>query len=405
LNTQQALKSSVAPSWDHNSSADEVEGDDANALADDDSCSNLLLLNSIKGPSVASNHGSKEKATNFMIDATVAKQLLKDLLVDPLSYSDFDHIPPITQAQLDFLLARVDSVVQPVSLDDNVDIGLEVNGHLNMEPILEDDDDNDKTFFDKGHGKYSSVECLLIRLLRILRDIGAPFDTYGTIMEMVADAVRDKVYITTTYCSWDNTIKHFANCYELSSMYPSFRTRPSPDGQVYPVVVHDAKAMIESLLYSPLMDNNKNLLFPNPKNPLEGPPPLSDMLAYVDTGKAYRQAYSLLCKQPNHLFCGIILYIDKIATDHHGHLSLEPVYFTLTMFNQKTRNKPQAWWLYSKFGFAVQSRVGPWFKKGGKNKALPRRSPQNTCTFRTTPEQRWTSFFVSTMVVWTTMLF
>jgi hypothetical protein len=37
------------------------------------------------------------------------------------------------------------------------------------------------------------------------------------------------------------------------------------------------------------------------------------------------------------------LYFDKIATDRHGHLSLEPVYFTLTMFNRKTRNQPQAW--------------------------------------------------------------
>jgi hypothetical protein len=234
-------------------------------------------------------------------------------------------------------------VVDPVCIDDNVEIGLEVDEHFIMEPLLEDDDNNDKPFFDKGHGTYSSVERLSIRLLRILRDIGAPFDTYGTIMEMVADAVRDKVFITTTYRSRDSAIKHFSDRYELSSMYPSFKAQPSPDGRVYPVVVHDAKAMIESLLYSPLMDNDDNLLFPNPENPLEGPPPLSDILADVDTGKAYRRAHSLLCKEPNHLLCGIILYIDKIATDRHGHLSLEPVYFTLTMFNRKTRNKPQAW--------------------------------------------------------------
>jgi hypothetical protein len=50
------------------------------------------------------------------------------------------------------------------------------------------------------------------------------------------------------------------------------------------IVVHNAKAMIESLLYSPLMDKDDNMLFPNPDNPLEGPPPLSDKLADVDTG-------------------------------------------------------------------------------------------------------------------------
>jgi hypothetical protein len=117
---------------------------------------------------------------------------------------------------------------------------------------------------DKGYGNYLAVERLSICLLRILRDIGAPFETYGTIMEMVSDAVCDKVFITTTYRSRENAMKHFANCYELSMMYPSFKTQPSPDGWVYPVVVHDAKAMIESLLYSPLMDDTDNLLFPNP---------------------------------------------------------------------------------------------------------------------------------------------
>jgi hypothetical protein len=70
---------------------------------------------------------------------------------------------------------------------------------------------------------------------------------------------------------------------------------------------------------------------------------MSDYLANVDTGKAYRQAHTLLCTEPHHLLCGIILYIDKIATNQHGHLSLESVYFTLTMFNCQTHNKPQAW--------------------------------------------------------------
>jgi hypothetical protein len=76
LNTQQALKSSVAPLWGHGGSADKVEDNDDNALANDDSCSNLLLLDAMKGPSVASNQGSKEKGTKFMIDATVAMQQL-----------------------------------------------------------------------------------------------------------------------------------------------------------------------------------------------------------------------------------------------------------------------------------------------------------------------------------------
>jgi hypothetical protein len=337
LDTQKALKKSVEPLWQDTDDEPDNANDDTQTFTDGDVG---------KGNKVIIEHFSNDKRTQVAIDATVAKQLLTDLLLDPLSYTDFDHIPPITQAQLNFLVARIDGVVESAPLlDFTVDDPPEaVEQHVYMEPPLDDDDDiADKPFMDKGYGNYSAVERLSIRLLRILRDIGAPFETYGTIMEMVSDAVRDKVFITTTYRSRDNAMKHFADRFELSTMYPSFKTQPSPDGRVYPVVVHDAKAMIESLLYSPLMDDMSNLLFPNPENPLEGPPPMSDILADVDTGRAYRRAHTLLCTEPHHLLCGIILYIDKIATDRHGHLSLEPVYFTLTMFNRKTRNKPQAW--------------------------------------------------------------
>jgi hypothetical protein len=339
LDTQQALKSRVAPLWDNTEDNVDIDDDRSNLSAD----------NYAQGNKVVIDHVSDEKlSTKVTIDAKVAKQLLQDLLVDPRSYADFDHIPPITQGQLDFLVARLGSVVQPQPTLDEADgpgfeVGEDVGEDVHMEPSLDNDEDNDQPFRDKGDGNYSAVERLSIRLLRILRDIGAPFDTYGTIMEMVSDAVREKVFITTTYRSRDNAIQHFSDRYELSTLYPSFKSQPSPDGRVYPVVVHDAKAMIESLLYSPLMDNKDNLLFPNPSNPLEGPSPFSDVLADVDTGNAYRRAHRLLCTEPHHLLCGIILYIDKIATDRHGHLSLEPVYFTLTMFNRKTRNQPQAW--------------------------------------------------------------
>jgi hypothetical protein len=78
--------------------------------------------------------------------------------------------------------------------------------------------------------------------------------------------------------------------------------------------------------------------FPILKNPLKA------YLADVDRGKAYQRVHTLLCTEPHHLLvCGIILYIDKIATDRHGHILLEPVYFTLTMYNHQTCNKPQAW--------------------------------------------------------------
>jgi hypothetical protein len=104
--------------------------------------------------------------------------------------------------------------------------------------------------------------------------------------------------------------------------------------------------MIESLLYSSLVKDDNNLLFPNPDDPLAPPPAEVQNIADIDTGTVYRNAYKNLCTRPNHVICGTICYIDnidKLATDRHGHLSLEPVYFTLSIFNQKTRNRPEVW--------------------------------------------------------------
>jgi hypothetical protein len=94
--------------------------------------------------------------------------------------------------------------------------------------------------------------------------------------------------------------------------------------------------MIHPLLTSPLMEDSDNLLFPNLEDPLAPPPTVVHTLADIDTGCSYRNAYNLLCRgKPKHILCGIILYIDKLALDRHGHLSLEPVYFTLSIFNKK----------------------------------------------------------------------
>jgi hypothetical protein len=123
-----------------------------------------------KGDEVDIKHLSNEKSTKVAIDATVAKQLCKELLVNPHSYDDFDHIPPITRSQLNFLLSSDNtSAVQPPLPEDTTDHifkSIVAGDNINMEPIVNDDED--KSFFDKGHNKFSAVERLSISLLWIL---------------------------------------------------------------------------------------------------------------------------------------------------------------------------------------------------------------------------------------------
>ncbi len=54
----------------------------------------LTSKDSSKGPPAVTNHFSTDKrTTEVTIDATIANQLLKELLVDSLTYVDYDHIP------------------------------------------------------------------------------------------------------------------------------------------------------------------------------------------------------------------------------------------------------------------------------------------------------------------------
>jgi hypothetical protein len=113
-------------------------------------------------------------------------------------------------------------------------------------------------------------------------------------------------------------------------------TQPSPlNNRFCSIPVHYAQAMIESLLYLSLAKNDNNLPFPNPDDLLAPPPPVVQNIADIDTRDVYRNAYNNLCIRPNQVVCEIICYIDKLATDRHVHLSLEPVYFTLSSFNKK----------------------------------------------------------------------
>jgi hypothetical protein len=101
--------------------------------------------------------------------------------------------------------------------------------------------------------------------------------------------------------------------------------------------------MIEALLYSSLAKDDNNLLFPNPDDPHAPPPSVVQNIADIDTSVVYWTAHKNLCIRPNQVICWIICYIDKLATNRHGPLPLEPVYFTLSIFNQETRNRPEAW--------------------------------------------------------------
>ncbi len=133
-----------------------------------------------------------------------------------------------------------------------------------------DDDDDSLQFTDRLRGQHTSEEMMSLKLLKLLRLIGAPHYAYQSIMDIFADALSSKVVTTgSIFRQRVTAIKHFANRLRLEKLYPTTLTKHM-NGRSYPMVRHDAEVMVQSLLKSSLMVE-ENMLFPDMDNPL--PPP------------------------------------------------------------------------------------------------------------------------------------
>jgi hypothetical protein len=201
-------------------------------------------------------------------------------------------------------------------------------------------EDESHQFTDRLRGQHTSEEMMSLKLLKLLRLIGARNYAYGSIMDIFAEALASKVVTDCSiFCQRDTAIKHFANQFCLEKLYPTTLTKHM-NGPSYPVVLHDAEVTVQSLLKSSLMVE-ENMLFSDMDNPLAPPPPTVETIADVDTGQVFRSAHGHLCTRPNNVLCPLIMYVDRICINQHGCCSLEPGHATLGIWNVATRNKAE----------------------------------------------------------------
>jgi hypothetical protein len=69
-----------------------------------------------------------------------------------------------------------------------------------------------KMYADRGNGCFTNQEILSIRLLGIMRDIGAPLKAYGRIVAtLFKDVITEREAIATICRHWHTAINHFSN--------------------------------------------------------------------------------------------------------------------------------------------------------------------------------------------------
>ena len=114
-------------------------------------------------------------------------------------------------------------------------------------------------------------------------------------------------------------------------------------GGVASVAVYDIEAMIMSLLTDERLMKTENIAegydFFTGKSVGE-----VHHLGEIHTGEAWEPARQRICgDDPNNTPLALIVFADKSHLDLHGTLSTLPIIFTLSCFNEQSRNSINFW--------------------------------------------------------------
>lgn len=133
--------------------------------------------------------------------------------------------------------------------------------------------------------------------------------------------------------------------FSLEPKIQRMRLSEDNEGLEVEITTFDFLSNVISLLNDPMLMKQTNTLYHreeymNPQNFKE------DFKRYDDihTANWYLQTHSkMISDKCTQILCPLIFFIDGVAIDTYGKKSLEPVSFTLGIFNRNTRNKASAW--------------------------------------------------------------
>ena len=202
-------------------------------------------------------------------------------------------------------------------------------------------------FADSMWDKMSPKEKSTISLLKILK--GKELALFDKIMQWRWKSDNEygyKVCPKTSPPSREKCLKDLMNIYGYSGLKPKDVRLTLPNtGVVVSVPQFSFGQMLASLLMDPVAMQPENLNI-DPKDPFCPPPTAgpNDDIGDFNTGTVHRMAWERLARgKQRRIVCETPLFVDKTHLDTKGKHTLEPIMFTLGIFNREFRNKPEAW--------------------------------------------------------------
>jgi hypothetical protein len=191
-----------------------------------------------------------------------------------------------------------------------------------------------KSLFPSFHC-YTSSDIIHLQLMNICQSIRAPVYAYDALMNWAQNAKLSGYDFPSNAPSRKTFLDNLYSRFNMKAAKPKETTVPLHPDLTATVVTFSFDAMARSLLEDETLMAPENLLINN-LTP-------DDLLDDINSGEWYKAATIRLCINEEDVLCPIILFIDATHVDKLSKWSLEPVLFTLGIFNRKTRNLSTAW--------------------------------------------------------------
>ena len=184
-------------------------------------------------------------------------------------------------------------------------------------------------------------------LLSILCEMDAPLYAYQSVMNWASKHRALGYQFNPSQSTYHSQISKLKKTLCMSSQFPTTTsvTLPLNDNKEDSMMVttFEFVPLLHSLLADPNLTKASSLSV-NPDNPFAKYSPPNGLLGEVHSGLWYHNAWNHMTTNTNKNFLiGIILYIDKTCLSFTQKLSVHPVNFSLSIFNEQTRSHPFAW--------------------------------------------------------------
>ena len=215
----------------------------------------------------------------------------------------------------------------------------------------------------------TAEDMIYIKLLKLCHTLKVPLYGFDSILKWASESFMHGYDLSPRPPSRHKFIHHLQTILSMTELSkPSVlpvivSTTPSHPDLPAEVVSFSFREMFDSLLSDSELMREENLLFCAESETPSMLPMISNHLGDLNTGDWFKNAYIHLCTEPCDILCPIIIFIDKTQVDQMSKWSLEPVLFTLGIFNRATRNKSSAW---RPLGFIPDESMLPYTRAGVK---------------------------------------